>query len=937
MPPGDLPPHKLRIFVVAHTHWDREWYLPAGRFRQRLVALVDELLDGAASPGAPFLLDGQAVILDDYLAVRPGARELLGERLRDGSIEAGPWYVLADELIPSGEALVRNLLAGRSVLRSFDAEAPRVLYCPDSFGHPAALPILADGFGFPLIILWRGFGGPAWPPGDVFRWSAAGGASATVYHLSPDGYELGSSLPDGARAARERWGAIREALAPRATLGVVLLPNGADHHALQPHLDRAIASLASAAEPMADVHRASLADFARAVESAAEGVELPAVSGEARGGIELRNSYGYAWTLQGTLGARAELKRRNSVIERLFVRDMEPWVALAALSTGRGDRNALVRAAWKCLLLSHPHDTLCGCSVDEVARAMSARLDDAATQGRGLREDSILDIIGHDRVAARHAIGSWRPIVLVRNRAARPRGGVAELEVLRFREHVRVGPGSALTGQAANDATPAADMGPPSFSLSGGRVPFQLLGRSVRHDRVESPLAYPHDDLVDCQRVVAWIPPVAGYGVSPLSIDSSSAAPAAADRAPALPEPVRAGDLWLDNGSLRVEIDRAGGVRLESKWGELVQQSLIDFEDVGDVGDLYTHSPRGPVIVGAHFTGARLLHAGPLRGELRASWRLDVPEESARDARSTDTRQMDLHVALTLDAGAPFLRVRVWGENRCRDHRLRVVFRSGIADAEVWADAAFGVVRRTAVVAPPGSAESAPPTAPLARYVTLSGEGRGATLYSDGLAEYEASRPGEIAVTLFRAVGELSRNDLPERPGHAGWPAPTPEAQSAGAFEASFAFMPHGERETQSIALVERVADDVHLPLDGCTLRSALAVPPADVGVELIVEEGESRELDGCLAFSACKPTEDGRGLLLRCVNLTERTIVARWRLGASISAAFLARLDETPVASIGVEGNTIPFHAAPRAVVSVLVHAKPLVGKRPRNIDTAH
>src|SRR3954468_24465840 len=98
------------LHVVAHTHWDREWYHTAERFRQRLVALIDELLDDPPPAGESFLLDGQPVLLDDYLAVRPDRGGELSSSLRDGRLEAGPWYVLADELIPGGEALVRNLL-----------------------------------------------------------------------------------------------------------------------------------------------------------------------------------------------------------------------------------------------------------------------------------------------------------------------------------------------------------------------------------------------------------------------------------------------------------------------------------------------------------------------------------------------------------------------------------------------------------------------------------------------------------------------------------------------------------------------------------------------------------------------------------------------------------------------------------------------------------
>ncbi|NUO39894.1 MAG: hypothetical protein HOQ31_14965, partial [Gemmatimonadaceae bacterium] len=84
------------LLVVAHTHWDREWYHTAERFRARLVALIDELLDEPPPAGESFLLDGQAVLLDDYLSVRPERAAELSALLRDGRIEAGPWYVLAD-------------------------------------------------------------------------------------------------------------------------------------------------------------------------------------------------------------------------------------------------------------------------------------------------------------------------------------------------------------------------------------------------------------------------------------------------------------------------------------------------------------------------------------------------------------------------------------------------------------------------------------------------------------------------------------------------------------------------------------------------------------------------------------------------------------------------------------------------------------------------
>ena len=902
------------MLVLPHTHWDREWYHGAGRFRQRLVALMDELLDEPPPEGQSFLLDGQAVVLDDYLDVRTDRRDRLAATLAAARLEAGPWYVLADELIPSGEALVRNLLAGRRVVRRLGAEPPPLLYCPDSFGHPAALPALARGFGMDVILLWRGYGGARWPAGDTVQWAAPGGERALLHHLSPHGYELGSNLPiDG---AAERWARMRAALAPRARLAVALVPNGADHHARQERQQAAIAALARAAAPE-PVRVVSLRELARELGDRAEHVPLPVVRGE------LRDSYGYAWTLQGTFASRAGQKRRNALVERALLRECEPWVGLAWL-VGAGaaherheGRRALLHAAWQTLLLCHPHDTLCGCSTDEVARAMDVRLEDALTQARGLRDDALLDTLLHDAVAARTRRANWVRSLVLRNAAPRARGGVAEVELLTFLRDVPVGPGSAATRGGAASARGA------PVALAGGDVPLQLLGRSVRHDRVESPRHYPDDDLVEAARAVVWVPEVAGYGTRSWALDERQAPAVALPRGIT---PVTARDGALDNGLLRISVGADGVVSLAAPPLGRQASPLLSFEDVGDAGDLYTHSPVGKPIAAAWFLGARTVHRGPLRGELEARWRMRLPAArrgSADDAggdplvragRSAAHVEVTITVRLVLDAGAPFVQAIVAGTNRARDHRLRVVFGGGAPGARVRADAAFGPVARLPLVVPPEdrTEEIPPPTAPLHRYVTLHDDQGGVTLFSDGLAEYEATERGEIAVTLVRAVGELSRNDLPERRGHAGWPVAVPGAQSLGPFEGTFALMPHGPLDDTVADAIERCADDALLPLLGTTLRSALAVPAPTRGIEL---EGAG------LAFSCAKPSEDGEWLVLRCVNVTDRAVAGRWRVGVPLREAHLARLDESAERSLRPRGEEVEFEAPPRAIVTLLVH----------------
>jgi alpha-mannosidase len=874
------PPYEIHI--VSHTHWDREWYHPVGRFKQRLVELIDELLDDPPRSGESFLLDGQGIVLEDYLAVRPERASELSSLLREGRLEAGPWYVLADELIPSGEALVRNLLTGRRVLRALRATSPPVLYCPDSFGHPARLPELAAGFGFRTVILWRGFGGRRWPSGDAFRWSSPSGATVLLFHLPSGGYDIGANLPTDEKQAATRWQQLRAILAPRSRLGALLVHNGGDHHARQVRRNEAVDALIAAARP--DVARASsIGEFVRALETRAAAADLPAIAGE------LRDSYGYSWTLQGTFGTRAAQKRRNALAERLLLREAEPWVALARARGGRS-RRALVDVAWKTLLQCHPHDTLCGCSLDEVAHAMDARLEDAIVQGAGIRDDALADVIGHDPVAAREARDRWRSVAVVRNVTARRRAGVAILRLRSFLADEPVGHPSAGTSINIPSAAPPA--------LEG--VSLQVLSQSVDRDRVESPRHYPDNDFVATTRVAAWVPTVGGYGTLAIPHAQRPTTASGPER------PVEVDDRWMANGLLRVAIGDDGAVRVTRESDRSVTDSLVAIEDLRDVGDLYTPAPREPAAE-VRFDAFAVTHRGPLRGEIETRWTVRRPGADLEDVA-------EVTVWLGLDADAPFLRLAVEGVSLAFDHRLRLVLRTGVAGAATWADAAFGPIRRLPITVPPEDARSEipPPTAPLHRYLSLFSDTRGATVFSDGLGEYEVTPAGDVAITLVRGVGVLSRIDLPERPGHAGWPEETPWAQSPGPFEAVLGFMPHdASRTAPMIDAIERAADDILLPLTGSTLRSALEVPQPTTGFEL---EGEG------LAFSTAKDSDDGAWIVLRAVNLTDEPRRGTWRFGFPISEARLSRLDETPGDRVDVRDGWVSFEAKPREIVTLLV-----------------
>ena len=862
----------LTVHVVSHTHWDREWYHPAERFRQRLVALIDELLDAPVS-GTSFLLDGQTVLIEDYLEVRPDRAADIAAALRERRLEAGPWYVLPDELIPGGEGLVRNLLTGKRMLRALRAEAPPVLYCPDSFGHPAILPDIARGFDKHVVVLWRGFGGSSAPKSSSVWWKSPAGTRVIVQHLTRSGYELGVNLPLRTDESKARWKQLRAELNERRGSGPALLLNGADHHARQREPAAALRTLVEVAKPD-HVVPSTLAAFAADVVKGAEKARLREVEGE------LRDSYGYTWTLQGTLASRTPLKRQYKLVERMLVRDVEPWLALAALMT-KSSRRHLAHAAWKPLLLCQPHDTLCGCSIDAVAGAMEARLESSSVQGAGLREDAVLDMLGHDRELARHSQDKWRAKFIVRNPAPRVRTGVAIVELSTKLADVAVGPNSA----------PDSSERPRPWLVPTEMPGAQLLAAYAGYERTEAPRDYPDNDAVGRMLLAIWVNDAPAYGVAAIPLDIVASGHVTHHM-------VTAKKTSMTNGLVTLSWNTRGRVALKHHALKRTARNLFEWESREDFGDLYTPAIRKKKLQ-PRVLSTKVIHKGPMRGVVEQVWRL---------AHKGESMTVTLH--LMIDAGSELLRVVMLGDNQVSDHRLRLIVNTGIK-GRVFADAAFGVLEREPIKASARDEkmEAVVPTAPLHRYVSVFDARQGATVFSDGLPEYEALG-NQLAITVLRSVGELSRNDLPERPGHAGWPATTPEAQNIGPFEAELAFMMHGPRSAETIDAIERAADDVLHPLTGETLRSAVNVPSAVSGIAL---EGSG------LALSSIKENEDSGYVVLRCVNLTDEERQGTWRFPKHVSEARLARLDETLLTALATRGNTIGFRAPARAVVTIL------------------
>jgi mannosylglycerate hydrolase len=882
-------PH-LVFHLIPHTHWDREWYLPRGRFGARLVPVIDDLIDllvrNPAIPG--FLLDGQTVLLEDYLRVRPEMTETVGRLVRTGRIETGPWYVLPDEQIPSGESMIRNLLLGKADTERWGA-GMKVMYSPDAFGHPAIWPTLACEFGIESGVAWRGITGP-W---DLLRWFGPDGQGVTLYHLPPDGYEVGSAISSDPGRIAETWAPVRRTLVARSAGRHIAVFVGADHHAARPDLGR-LRELIARLEPEHEVRLSRLGDFMQAVR---ETDGLPEIEGEQR-------SHGYTWALQGVHGTRAHHKRRNSRVELWLERYAEPLAALAARNAGR-DRRPLLGWAWRTLVQCHFHDAIGGCASDAVAAELETRFTEAEGVAREITQGSVQDLWKLDPDRARDFPEEVRPSLLIWNPAPRTRKGIVLAEVTRFSRDVLVGPPGNRIPRAAEPG------GRFSFRTEAGKtIPVQVMETVAALERLDAAGHYPDQDEVELVRVALEGPLVEGLAGSVLAPVPGG-------------EEVVSGELEvtdrrLTNGHVEVEVADDGSLTLTVRHSGLLMEGQLRLESEADLGDTYSFAPADPPRV-TRFVGpvsVRTLARGPLVAALEVRGNFEGPTH--RTGRPNGLIEVNILIMLLRDD--PVVRCTIRLDNHATDHRLRARFPTGQAVSCVTAGAQFGsIVRSTLVPEPAEWGNEAPvATAPAHRYIGVGGLA-GLAVLAPGFFEYEMTPGGDLAFTLLRSVGQLSRNDLATRPGHAGWPTPTPMAQCPGrhALEIAIAV---GPWKWDDPVELHQAWEDVFLPLKAAWYRDWN-------GSDSLRSSGE-REYGGIelvgegLVLSSVKPGAADRTIVLRCYNLTDDPVGGIWRLGFEVARAYLAGADETIMDELPRTdaGRSVRFTAGAQAIVTIVV-----------------
>ena len=872
-------PDNYTAHVVSHTHWDREWYKPFQHFRMRLVELTDALLDlmEANADFKYWMFDGQVIVLEDYLAIRPENEQRLRKLTEEGRILIGPWYNQPDEFLVSGESLIRNLMEGKKRCDDF-GNFMAVGYVPDCFGHISQFPQILQGFGIDNAAFFRGI--TADQVKSEFTWKGADGSEVLAVKL-PDNnaysnwfYRLRETLknpntpvnPD--QATEEVKGLVEDCIAEKPTTSQLLFMDGCDHVFAQFKTPEII-DIANERLDNVCISHSTLPAFIDAVR--AENPELQTYSGELRWTNR-------TWKLQGLLknvfSSRIHLKQANTYCETLLEKYVEPvysWLWMM----GEAYPKSYIDLCWNYLLKNSPHDSICGCSVDQVHRDMVYRYDQVKLIGDRLLEKGLAQLAS--KIGSTADNPDKTVLAAVFNPLSHARTDVVEADI-------------DLPGDWPIPGIRITDP-------SGEEVPCAIA--NIKHYGTMEP--EPHDIPLGTHRqkvktiFVADGVPSVGYKAYKIEV---------LDKPNRHPGTMLLGPDTAENEFLSITISSDGTFYLLDKETDAVYADCLIFEDGGDFGDGWNYAkPFKDKIVTSLGAKSKVSvvedNAVRVVFEIETDLELPASAHANRQERSLETIVCKAKSYVTLTSGIKRVDIKTVFDNRAKDHRLRVIFPTGIPATVSHAESAFDVVERR-IALPPCTdwVEPLPPAHPQKTFVDISGGGIGLTLINRGLPEYEVTddEARTMKLNLLRAVGN-------------GVNAPDQqvEGQMIGEYAFEYALYPHAG--TWSEAGSHKQAHAFNAPL---------IVGQTGIHEGNLPLEGSFVSVDGDgFVLSAVKKAEADETLVVRGYNIDGNA--GKVKIGVPGAAAGeLVALSEESIGPLDMRNSIVSIEVGPKQIVTL-------------------
>lgn len=737
---------KKRLLLVPSTHWDREWYKTQSEFSVYLTELFEIVLEKLESGElGNYFTDGQAVMVEDILSLKPEWRERIARFASQGKLELGPFYVLTDMYMPSGESFFRNITYGIEIIRQLGGK-PGIPYAPDAFGHNADLPAILNSAGFDAYFFCRGTGDQMDPPRSEFIWHdkndlykvLALSAIVDIFHpvtgkWISGAYGLGMNLPQKQEEFQERLEVIWNDLKKYSDLPVQLAINGCDHLLPEERLAERLEKF-NQQDLEFTAETAPIAEYVRAAWDNLDMDKLDNIKGELIAGKFFR-------ILTGTSSSRVNLKIRNAHSQFLLEKIAEP--ALAIVPAKLRERYQIhLDNAWKWLLQNQAHDSICGCSVDEVHREMTVR---------------------YDKIE--------RSMTVVAERLLRLASGVEELKAFMPKTDAEIIK-LAVTSNAydmqqgnlkrLNPAIPA-DINIDEFSLfdnDGNEYDF-IAADDKKASTTNGPFIPSGPEGRLCSRINIYTDMPFADGFSNTS-------------------------LFLRRNENKNVKNANGNIPVSCENGKLVLNtpdyriddflSLIDTTDDGDEYDY--RAGENPVTA---FNGAWQEIERKIAGNIyMAKFATSVTLPAA--CNSDEKVEMPVTLQITGCFSDDSFAADIFVNNNAKDHRLQLHIKTPFEFTQYCRESQFNhIITDVARMNEPDTWRDK--TEPLRRnfgHVSITGNGKDFAFMPYGLFEHTTDGKS-FDLTLFRAVGNLGKTG-------AGPKIITPEAQIQGELKLSVAF-----------------------------------------------------------------------------------------------------------------------------------------------------
>lgn len=767
------------IHVVPHSHWDREWYFTTSRSKVYLMRDLADVLDVLETKPAfrTWMLDGQASLLDDYLAWRPQDEGRIRKLVADGRLIIGPWYTQTDQMIISGESIVRNLTYG---MRRCEEIGPymNVGYMPDSFGQAGNMPQIYREAGIDTTLFWRGVSNDM---ADNLNYIWRGDDGSTVFATQmPTGYYIGGNMPEDQQENDAWWHQqVLDKLAPRHVTENVYFPCGFDQAPVRANLPELL-ERRNAYDPENTYCMSSLPEYLEATRAAIErdGIELEEVSGELLNAKHMR-IHRSIWS------SRSDLKALNTEIQNYVVNVLEPLLTLSR-SLGNDYPRGAVDTIWKLLFENAAHDSIGSCIADAVNEDVYLRYKQARDIATSLVEL-------HGRMIATSVDSGDAPMTFtVFNTLPQTRSGVI------IKKIYIPGGDFSIVDEAGE---------PVAYTVLKSRdLTDYVLSQTIRLDP-SAKLYIPDQVLEVTIAIEARQVPALGYAQYRMVLNGSTASDMVALER----------DAALENEYYRVSVNADGSLRVEEKATGYVYDNQAILEENGDDGDSFNYSPPRQDLVVRSCDGPAPqveLAASDIYATATIVHTMMVPATLEERAQGVCSTQLPVTLTVGLRRGSRAIDVELHVDNTVGSHRLCILFDAQMATSVNYADQQFGAICRdnvhqqdmalynASLAAAEGNdvdedQESSLPAnwrqnmetwqepsisiEPTQSYVALSNGERGLAVLPLGVREYEVvgDQGNQIRLTVFRAYGFMGRENLLYRPGRASGERTmeTPDAQ----------------------------------------------------------------------------------------------------------------------------------------------------------------